>query len=340
MNLFNNLEKSGIQPIMPLRVEERNYIAKCVAEKLANNVHDLSEMYNELYMRIFNCDIYYAKVDSKYKGVFYYYKNNTIYIDENKNIEDIDERLITECLHYIQNFNNITRKDNRAGLCEFTELKIKGLGINEAITQYIACKALGQEIHRVTNEKIAIYTNSEKYYKYMTSLAMQILYLIGSEEAIDSTINTNDEFETLLYNSFEENTDKILKNFDAILDENNSQTRNEEKIIQIYMQTQELIYKTYFTKVCKYLVTSQEIDEEVEKLENYNKIMGTLMNDDTYYNNFWQFKEEMSSVFFKKYISVSKQRTKNSLAVISKNQLYGLWKRILGFINGNKQKIK
>ena len=334
MKLFNNLQKSGIQPIMPLRIEERNYIAKCVAEKLANNVHYLSKMYNELYMRIFNCDIYYAKVAPQYKGVFYYYKNNTIYIDENRNINNIDERLITECLHYIQNFNNITKKDNRAGLCEFTELKIKGLGLNEAVAQYIASKALGQEVHRVTNETIAIYTNSEKYYKYMTSLVMQILYLVGEEEAIDSSVNTNDEFETLLYNSFEENTEKILKGFDTILDENNSQTRNEDKIIQVYMQTQELIYKTYFTKVCKYLTTSKEVDAEVEKLENYNKIMGTLINNDTYSNNFWKFKEEMSNLFFKKYLSINKQRTQNSLVVISKNPLYGLWKKIVSFVMG------
>ena len=107
----------------------------------------------------------------------------------------------------------------------------------------------------------------------MTSLVCQILYLLGKAKAIDSTINTNDEFETLLYNTFEENTDKILKNLDNILDENNSENRNENKIIQIYMQTQELIYTTYFSKACKYLTTTKEVDEKVDKLENYDKML-------------------------------------------------------------------
>ena len=243
-------------------------------------------------------------------------------------------------MHYIQNFNNITKRDNRAGLCEFTELKIKGLGINEAIAQYITAKALGQKVHRVSNSKIAIYTNSEKYYKYMTSLAMQILYLIGEKEAIDSSINTNEEFETALYNAFEENTDKILKNFDAILDENNSELRDENKIIQLYMQTQQLIYTTYFNKACKYLTTSKEVDKEVKKLEDYDKIMGTLIEDDTYYNNFWQFKQDISGKFFKKYLSINRERTRNSLVVVSNNPIYNLWRKIVNFINGNKEKQK
>ena len=325
---------------MPLRVEERNYIAKSVANMLSRNIGQLSEDYNEIYMRIFNCDMYFAKIAPKFKGVFYFYKNNTIYIDESRSITEIDDYLIHECLHYIQNFNNITKRDNRAGLCEFTELKIKGLGINEAIAQYITAKALGQKVHRVSNSKIAIYTNSEKYYKYMTSLAMQILYLIGEKEAIDSSINTNEEFETALYNAFEENTDKILKNFDAILDENNSELRDENKIIQLYMQTQQLIYTTYFNKVCKYLTTSKEVDKEVKKLEDYDKIMGTLVEDDTYYNNFWQFKQEISGKFFKKYLSINRERTRNSLVVVSNNPIYNLWRKIVNFINGNKEKQK
>ena len=325
---------------MPLRVEERNYIAKSVANKLSRNIGQLSEDYNEIYMRIFNCDMYFAKIAPKFKGVFYFYKNNTIYIDESRSITEIDDYLIHECLHYIQNFNNITKRDNRAGLCEFTELKIKGLGINEAIAQYITAKALGQKVHRVSNSKIAIYTNSEKYYKYMTSLAMQILYLIGEKEAIDSSINTNEEFETALYNAFEENTDKILKNFDAILDENNSELRDENKIIQLYMQTQQLIYTTYFNKACKYLTTSKEVDKEVKKLEDYDKIMGTLIEDDTYYNNFWQFKQDISGKFFKKYLSINRERTRNSLVVVSNNPIYNLWRKIVNFINGNKEKQK
>ena len=340
MKLFNNLEKIGIVPTRRLKIEEKNYIAKTVAEKLSKNIAQLSEMYNELYMRMYNCNMYFAKVDSKYRGVFYFYKNNTIYIDEKREMLKMDEYLMHECLHYIQNFNKITKKANRAGLCEFTEFKIKGLGINEAIVQYITAKALEQEIHRVTNDKIMIYTNSEKYYKYMTSLATQIMYLIGNEQAIDSSINTNDKFETLLYNTFEENTDKILKNFDNILEENNSKIRDENKIIQMYMQTQELIYTTYFNKVCKYLTTTKEVDEEIAKLDNYDKILGKLIGGNTNYRNFKKFKKDVSSIFFKKYLEINTKITENLLVVVYKNPIYNLWRKIINFINGNRQETK
>ena len=124
MKLYDNLEKNGIVPIMPLRVEEKNHIAKNVAHKLSTNILQLSNNYNEIYMRIFNCEMYFAKVNPKYKGVFYYYKNNTIYIDESRTDLQIDEYIIHECIHYLQNFINITKRNNRAGLCEFTEFKI------------------------------------------------------------------------------------------------------------------------------------------------------------------------------------------------------------------------
>ena len=76
MDIQKELEKIGIIPTRQLNIEERNYISKNIADKLATNVNELANSYNELYMRIFNCNMYYAKIEKKFKGVFYYYKNN------------------------------------------------------------------------------------------------------------------------------------------------------------------------------------------------------------------------------------------------------------------------
>lgn len=341
MNISKDLEKLGIIPKNALKIEEKNQIAKNIADKLATNVKELSDSYNELYMRIFNCEMYYAKVDTKFKGVFYFYKNNTIYIDENKNALEIDEYIIHENIHYLQNFSKITKKDNRAGICQFMEFKIFGLGINEAIVQYITAKALGCEMHRTSNQTITICTNSENYYKYMTSLVGQILFLIGDKEAVESCISSTDRFENEMYNTFEENTEKILKNFDLILNENNNENRAEDKIIEIYMQTQELIYTTYFTKMYKRPTTIKEVDEQVRKLEEYENIVGKLINISADEDKFTVFKKEMESKFFKKYIEVNRKQTKNSLAVVYKNVLYNLWNKMIDFIQRkvNKNKI-
>lgn len=328
MKLLKDLEKIGIIPKREFNIEERNYLAKTISDKLSANVKELSDSYNELYMRIFNCDMYYAKVDKKFKGVFYFYKNNTIYIDEKKDITNIDGYIIHENIHYLQNFSKITKKDNRAGICQFTEFKIFGLGINEAVVQYITAKALGCKVHRTSNDIITICTNSENYYKYMTSLVSQIVFLIGDKEAVESCIESTDKFETEIYNTFEENTDKILKNFDLILDENNKENRDENKIIDIYMQTQELIYTSYFSKTCKRLTTIKEVDEQVNKLEDYANIVGRLLDIQSEEDKFTVFKQDMEDKFLKKYIEINRRQTQNSL-VVYKNALSNLWNKIL-----------
>ena len=60
MNISKDLEKIGIIPLDKVKIEEKNYIAKSIADKLATNIKELSDCYNELYMRMFNCDMYYA----------------------------------------------------------------------------------------------------------------------------------------------------------------------------------------------------------------------------------------------------------------------------------------
>lgn len=340
MNISKDLEKIGIIPREKLGIEERNKIAREVADKLCSNLKQLYDSYNELYMRIFNCDMYYANVDQKFGDVFYYYKNNTIYIDTNKDLSNIDSYVIHENIHYLQNFNKINKpkESNRAGVCQFMDFKIFGLGINEALVQYITARALGNNIHRISNDRITICTNSENYYKYMTSLIGQILLLIGEKDAVESCISSTDKFENTLYNTFEENTDKIVKNFDLILNENNRNDRDEDKIIDIYMQTQELIYTTYFTKMCKRLTTAKEVDTEVEKLEKYSDIVGRILDTSIREDKFMNFKTEMENKFLEKYVEINRKQSKNSLAVVYKSFFNNLWQKILNFFQGKKIK--
>lgn len=340
MNISKELEKIGITPLEKIKLEEKDYIAKTIADKLTKNIKELSNSYNELYMRIFNSNMCYANIDQKFRGVFYYYKNNTIYIDDKKDLSNIDDYLIHESIHYLQNFGKINKKTDRAGICQFREFKIFGLGINEAIVQYITARALESPKHRINNDKITIYTNSENYYKYMTSLICQILFLIGDKEAIQSCINSTDTFENELYNTFEENTEKIVKNFDIILEENNKTGRNENKIIDIYMQTQDLIYTTYFTKMYKRLNTLQEVDEQIRKIEEYEKMTGKLLGTQDEENKFTNFKTEMSEKYFKKIIEVNRKQSKDTLVVVYKNKLYSIWSQLVKFIQRKTSRNK
>lgn len=336
MEIKKELKKIGIIPKERLKIEEKNYIAKTIANELSNNIKYLSDNYNELYMRIFNCNMYYANIENKLCKIVYFYKNNAIYIDQNKDIFNIDEYIICEAIHYLQQFNKIDKKNKRAGICQFKDFKIVGLGINEAMVQYIACKSIGNEIQKVITDKITIFTNSKEHYKYMTSLVNQIMLLIGEETAIKSCIYSTNDFENKLYDIFEEDTNKILKKFDEIFKENNRKNRNENRIIDTYLQTQEMIYKSYFTKIYNRLTTIKEVDNQVEKLNEYEKIIGKSENLEGKQNHFEIFKDKMSTKFMEKYIEISRKESRNSLTIYKKS-FYAMLKRLPKFI---QQKIK
>ena len=336
MDIIKELEKNGIRPIQKLDFEEKKYITEMIADKLATNNKQLENEYGELYIKIINCEMYYAQIDSMFNGVFYFYKNNTIYFDQNRDIKNIDSLLIREIIHYIQNFTKITRSSTRAGLCKFLNFKIWGLGINEAVVQYIVAKSLNNQVHKVSNEMVSIYTNSENNYKFMTSLVNELLFFITDSMAVKSCILSNDEFENQLYNIFENSTEKIVKNFDIILEENNKGNKDENKIIKIYMQTQELIYTTYFINLLKRVNTIEEVRELLYKLEEFPKIKGEVFNSDIYNDEFSKFKDKQLNELYKKYSDISKKIDKTALAKIKKGKMFYLFENLTKYI---QQKI-
>lgn len=210
---------------------------------------------------------------------------------------------------------------------------------------------MGNKIKRIENQFVSIATNSENYYKYLTSLANQILFLLGEEQAIQSTVSSNEKFEDDLYNTFQDDTNKILKGFDAILDENNKQDRDEAKIINIYMETQELIYKTYFKNMSKMITEKEDVNDQVQKLENYETIMGKLRNPEYQLQSanyglqdakninefitnedFEKFRQIMRDEFFLRYLDIEKRKEQTALSVINRNKIYELFRKIREFI--------
>ena len=332
MKIAKELKKIGVFQEEKVENKKLNYISEIVAQRLSN-VSELSELYNEIYTEMINYKMCYARISENYAGIVYFYKNNTIYLERDK---EIDEYFIHECIHYLQNFSRIQKRNQRIGLCLFSEFKILGLGMNEAIAQYITAKAMNYEFHRVNNDVMTLFTNSENFYKYLTSLAGQIIFLLGEKNAIESCINSSDKFENELYNAFEENTEKILNNFDAILNEDNKLEKDEGKIIKIYLETQELIYKTYFTKICKRLTTTKEVDMYMEKLRQYENIIGKLFNVEPEEEPFLKFKKEIEEKFNKKYVSISMNNSKDKLIIKYGNIFSNMWNKLTEFTRKKK----
>lgn len=326
MRRERELAKVGIYPIGEIEYETKIKIARLATERLAGSFSCLSEQYNELWIRLGNCKMYYAKIDSNVGKVNYFYKDGAIYYSDTVNLEKMDATILHECIHFLQDSRNIDGSLNRLGLCRFSEFKVLGLGINEGAVQYIASKAMEEKIHRRIEKGLIYFTLNENYYPFLTSLFIQLTILMGEEKLVNSTINSKQEFEEDFFNLFEENASKILSKMDNLMDLE-VQMDNEEKKIKLYFELQELILTTYFVKVAKYAEKIEEIERYKEQLEQLQQILGR--NQEI---NYQDKGEELRDILNQRYIKLSRQTSKNSLLVLYQSKLMQFLKRILSYL--------
>lgn len=343
MNVEKKLSKLGIDVVREFTPREVRYVAEEVIESLVNTFPVLEEIYNELLIRLLNCKMYFANIknDSNISNVNYVYENSSIYFSNNINFNKIDDVIIHECIHYLQDNRTDNGKLKKIGLCDFEELSTYGMGINEAAVQYIASKTVGNYLQTTNKNGIILKTISPNYYPFLTNLISQIIYLLGEDITVKGTINCDEKFEDVFLNTFEEKANTIIKKFDQIIDirnkrngevvaENREMLNNE--IVNIYLETQDIIMKTYFDKICTRLNTIEEVDFYIEKFLNYKQLLG--IEEEKRFNlndEYEQYKEGLLKKFDKKIMEISKERSKNALSVIYNNRLYRFFKKIISY---------
>ena len=256
MNIEKKLEMLGIVNIKKLNIESIKKIAKNVVEALENASPNMKEEFEKVYLRLENCDMYTASIIKHISKVNYIYENNSIYIDEEINIDTVNEQIMHECIHYLQDRRTI--KNKKIGLCNFSDFKVYGIGINEAAVQYISAKAVDETPEIIERFGVRIKTITPKYYPFLTNLMDQIVYLLGEKVVVKAIFEGSNKFEDVLLDTFEEKTRKIIKSFDMILEYNNrlneEQDETEIKLLQdkiasTYIETQNIIFTTYFNKI-------------------------------------------------------------------------------------------
>lgn len=343
VNVEKKLSKLGIDVVREFTPREVRYVAEEVIESLVNTFPVLEEIYNELLIRLLNCKMYFANIknDSNISNVNYVYENSSIYFSNNINFNKIDDVIIHECIHYLQDNRTDNGKLKKIGLCDFEELSTYGMGINEAAVQYIASKTVGNYLQTTNKNGIILKTISPNYYPFLTNLISQIIYLLGEDITVKGTINCDEKFEDVFLNTFEEKANTIIKKFDQIIDirnkrngevvaENREMLNNE--IVNIYLETQDIIMKTYFDKICTRLNTIEEVDFYIEKFLNYKQLLG--IEEEKRFNlndEYEQYKEGLLKKFDKKIMEISKERSKNALSVIYNNRLYRFFKKIISY---------
>lgn len=246
----------------------------------------------------------------------YFYKNTSIYFNEHISDEDLEEFAIHECIHYIQEVKDKRNYLIRMGLCDYTEFKIYGLGLNEAAVQLISSKINGIPKEYVKYFGISFETVSPSYYPLECCLVNQLAYITGEDVLFESTLKSNDNFKNVfsgltspkIFMAIQNSIDEILEHEENIIKLNNKiaqiDDRNKKvdgmikkidelknEITIIFMRTQNLIISSYFDNAFDKIVDLEGVETYRQKLYNFKSLIG-FTEGYTFFNDYYVAKME------------------------------------------------
>lgn len=311
MSIESDLRKDGIEVLRELDTLRINSIARTVSKSLCETFSNFNLNQNELFIKLSRLNMYIAKMPEGMSEANYFFKNTSIYFNENISDDDLEEFAIHECIHYIQEVKDKKNYLLRMGLCDYTEFKIYGLGLNEAAVQLMSSKVLGIPKEYVKYFNISFETNSPSYYPLECCLVNQLAYIVGEDILFESTLNSNNNFrekfiELTNYKSFmqiQNYIDDILSFEEEIIKINNKiiQIDNRNKkvdnmiqkinslksnITNTFIKAQNLIVSSYFDKAFYSISNLEELENYRRKLYNMKDYLGSTEGY-TYFNDYY-----------------------------------------------------
>ena len=309
MGTNSRLKKEGIEIVEQLDTLKVNTIAINIASKLclAFPEHNLSK--SDLFTSISRLNMFIAKMPSDSSGAKYFYKNNSIYFNQETDLDEMAKLAMHECIHFIQELKDSNNNLIRMGLynCSFNT----GLGINEAAVQLMASEANMCSSTSETYYNVSLNTISPNYYPLECALVNQMAYFTGTYPLFHSTLNSNDVFKnTFILNSNKRAYNAIVKNLDLLLAYENdlnyfanelqyANKVNEIKLLNklvvskknaitsIFFKTQNLIIESCFISEFNNIRSLNDIKDFNKKLYNFKNIMGSNESY-TFYNEFYR----------------------------------------------------
>lgn len=308
MSVETDLKKEGIEVVHTLDTLKVNSIAKDIAQKLTNGFPEHDFKLGELFIKLSRIKMYTAKVPNGFSEANYFYKNCSIYFNEKVPLAEIGNYAMHECIHYLQE-----RKDKkghllRLGLCDLTQYKVHGLGMNEAAVQFATAKALNFEKDTVKYYGISFETISPNCYPIICNLIQQMAYITGEYILFDSTFNSNNNFKNKfieatsekVFYTLEDNFDKILQAEEELISLNNKLANSDrvdpntnkkiakakDKITTLFTESQNLILSSYFDKSFVAIQNLEEVENYRRKLYNYKNLIG-IVDGNNYFNSYY-----------------------------------------------------
>ena len=318
MSIKSDLKKDGIEVIKKLDTLKINSIAKNIASKLCETFPSYGLTENDLFIKLSRLDMYKAKMPEGMAEANYYYKNSSIYFNEHIPEEDMEEFAIHECIHYLQEIKDKRNDLLKMGLCDYTEFKIYGLGLNEAAVQLMSSKVIGIPKDYVKYFGISFETTSPSYYPLECCLVNQLAYITGEDVLFKSTLNSDDNFKMKFSELTSQKTFMVIQNaIDdilfaeediiklnnkiALIDDRNKKVDDmvkkidnlKEKIKLTFLRTQNLIISSYFDKAFLHIQNLEQLENYRKKLYNFKSYLG-FAEGYTFFNDYYV--EKMSQL--------------------------------------------
>lgn len=131
--------------------------------------------------------MYIANIPDGFAEANYFYKNSSIYFKAGEPVYELEKYAIHEFIHYLQEIKDKKGNLVRLGLCEFGDIKVNGMALNEGAVQLMSSKALENNQEIVKYYGISLPTNSPTYYPILCNLVAQMAYITGEDALFDST---------------------------------------------------------------------------------------------------------------------------------------------------------
>ena len=311
MSVESDLRKDGIEVIKKLDTLRINSIARTVSISLCETFPDFNLNQNDLFIKLSRLNMYIAKMPEGMAEANYFYKNSSIYFNSHIDDDDLEEFAIHECIHYIQEIKDKKNYLIRMGLCDYTEFKIYGLGLNEAAVQLMSSKVLAIPKEYVKYFNISFETTSPTYYPLECCLVNQLGYIVGNDILFESTINSNDNFKKKMieltsyktYMEIQNYIDDILLAEEEIIkinnkiiqvDDRNKKVDNmikrinylKKEITSTFIKAQNLIISSYFDKAFYNINNLEDVENYRRKLYNFKDYLGSTEGY-TYFNDYY-----------------------------------------------------
>ena len=289
-----------------------NKIANEIVIRITNVFTELKDQYDELLKKLEQCKIQIAKFEDE--NMSHYYSNGVIYFSNKIHTNSINEVLVMEFLHFLQ--------DGKEQNC-----------FQESLNNF-AAKLLTQELKERMNV-FGIFLSSliEGDYALLVNLIMQIDFLVGRKEFVETVINNNDAYYLLINKISNGNIERLTGDFkklyNLILDYKTTDDlyKVEQEIKKMYFSIQNYIMKFYFYYASIHTIDEQEIQEVKQKLVELKNYRGVVEEDKFYEESYQKIIENLN----KKEKIFKKKNSKDALAIIYKNKLIAFIKKLLSF---------